>query len=126
MILLITFPVMPAFLRLAEEDEAAAGAEAIKVPAYALEEHYFHTAAGVFHNDAHPLALACAYGTLVLGYGGGTRPVQGSGNHACEYLHRSEVRGDLRDGGNAVAVDIAEGKEVDKVFNCLNIKLLLE
>ena len=110
-------------LRLPEENEAAARNEAAVVPSDALEEHDLHGAASVLDHHRHALAGVEVYGVGVLRHYAPGGPVEGAAHDSGADLERGKVGAGLRYRGDAAAVHIAEGVEMDEVGEGLYAEL---
>ena len=116
--------LLPEYLRLPEEDEHAAGDELPVGPPESLEEHELHSAAGVFHYHAQPLAGARAEPSVGIGCDYGTAlPVEGARDHAGAYLYVCELGSRFGYGSYAAAVDVAERIELKQVAHRLDAEL---
>ena len=111
-------------LGFAEEQERASGHQALVVPAYPLEKDHLHLSGSIFDDHGQAFDGAPVDRVRFLGHDGAAGPVEGPPDHGGLQLHMREVRSHLRDGGDAAAVDIAEGIQVDQVRQGLDPELL--
>ena len=111
--------------RLAEEDENGVRYEAGVVPFDAFEEHHFHLAGAVFHDDAEAL-----YSVLELfvawGNHSAARAVHGAADHTGFYLYVSFLAGDFSDAVEAAAVDVAIGVDAKQLAHGGHAQLRLD
>ena len=111
--------------RLAEEDENGVRNEAGVVPFDAFEEHHFHLAGAVFHDDAE--ALYCVLEFFVSGRDyTAAGAVHGAAHNPGFYLNIGLFAGDVGYAVEAAAVDVAIRVDTEQLAHGGHTKLRLD
>lgn len=110
---------------LAEENEHALRNEPRPVPFDAFEEHHFHLAGAVLHNDAEALNGVLEFLVARRDYAAAWAE-QSATHHPGFHLHVCLFAGDFRDAVEAAAVDIAVRVDAEKLSHGAAAQLRLD
>ena len=99
----------------AEKQEGAAWFQTLVVPFDALEEHHLHLSAPVVHYHAQALCRADFYRSALRHLRAASRPYQSAADDRSLNLNVCKISAHVPDGGDACAVDVAEGVDVKQV-----------
>ena len=108
--------------RFAEKQEGAAGFQALVIPFDALEEHHLHLSAPVVHYHAQALCRADFYRPALRHLRAASRPYQSAADYSSLNLDVGKISAHIPDGGDACAVDVAEGEDAEQVSEGLDTK----
>ena len=110
---------------LAEEDENGVRYEAGVVPFDAFEEHHFHLAGAVLHNDAEALNGVLEFLVARRDYAAAWAQQRAAHNPGLD-LHIRLLSGDFRDAVEAAAVDVAIGVDAEQLAHGGHAQLRLD